>query len=43
VHRVVNAGGPEDQACYTCECGYVFQARVSTTVRCPHCRCQQVW
>jgi hypothetical protein len=43
VVRVRRAGGPLDEACYTCECGYVFRAAVSTTVACPHCAAQQPW
>jgi hypothetical protein len=43
VVRVRRAGGPIDEASYTCECGYVFQAPVSTTVACPHCAAQQPW
>jgi hypothetical protein len=36
-------GGPEDQALYACGCGYAFEARVSTSVRCPHCGDDQAW
>jgi hypothetical protein len=43
VLRVRRAGGPVDEASYTCECGFVFRARVSTTVACPHCEAQQPW
>jgi hypothetical protein len=43
VQRVRHAGGPVDQAFYSCECGYVFVAQVSTTVRCPHCDAGQAW
>jgi hypothetical protein len=43
VMRVRRAGGPIDEASYTCECGCVFLARVSTTVACPHCEAQQPW
>jgi rubrerythrin len=43
VLRVREAGGPDDRACYTCECGYLFLAKVSTTVRCPHCGAGQAW
>jgi len=43
VQRVREAGGPMDQACYTCECGYLFHAPVSTTVHCPHCGVGQAW
>jgi hypothetical protein len=37
------AGGPEDRAAYTCACGHVFEAAVSTTVGCPHCGDTQAW
>jgi hypothetical protein len=43
VERVRAAGGPLDQASYTCECGYLFAAPVSTTVACPHCGASQAW
>src|SRR5580700_9808185 len=43
VARVRNAGGPIDNASYTCACGFVFAASVSTTVRCPHCGTSQAW
>jgi hypothetical protein len=37
-------GGPsEDRALYTCECGYAFQAPVTTSVGCPHCTRTQAW
>ena len=36
--------GPlQDQALYTCGCGYVFEAPVSTSVGCPHCGDTQAW
>jgi len=41
--RVRSAGGPIDNASYTCACGFVFAASVSTTVRCPHCGACQAW
>lgn len=41
--RVRQAGGPEDRASYTCGCGYVFEADVSTSVACPHCGASQAW
>jgi hypothetical protein len=41
--RVRAAGGPNDQASYTCVCGYMFAAPVSTSVRCPHCGAEQDW
>ena len=34
---------PEDQATYSCSCGFVFQAPVSTSVACPHCGTGQAW
>jgi rubrerythrin len=43
VERVREAGGPVDRASYTCACGYVFAASVSTSVRCPHCGAWQAW
>ena len=42
-HRLRDAGGPEDRACYSCGCGFVFQAPVSTSVHCPHCDTVQAW
>lgn len=41
--RVRDAGGPEDRAQYTCSCGLVFTAEVSTSVACPHCGGEQAW
>jgi hypothetical protein len=43
VDRVRDAGGPVDTALYTCGCGYLFSAAVTTTVSCPHCGCDQAW
>ena len=43
VDRVRQAGGPIDTALYTCCCGYLFSAAVSTTVSCPHCGTGQAW
>jgi len=43
VERVRDAGGPLDEASYTCHCGFVFRAPVSTTVSCPHCQTTQAW
>ncbi len=43
VTRVRLAGGPIDNASYTCSCGFVFAASVSTTVACPHCGADQAW
>jgi hypothetical protein len=36
-------GGPQDCALYTCSCGFVFTAAVSTSVGCPHCGSGQAW
>ncbi|HSZ14284.1 MAG TPA: hypothetical protein VK790_09645 [Solirubrobacteraceae bacterium] len=41
--RVRQAGGPIDRASYSCSCGYVFHASVSTSVSCPHCGAEQAW
>ncbi|HTQ69750.1 MAG TPA: hypothetical protein VMI13_13760 [Solirubrobacteraceae bacterium] len=41
--RVRDAGGPLDSACYTCGCGLLFDAPVSTSVTCPHCGAGQAW
>jgi hypothetical protein len=41
--RMRDAGGPNDRACYSCDCGFVFIAPVSTSVRCPHCDAEQAW
>jgi hypothetical protein len=43
VERVREAGGPIDQAVYSCQCGCLFRAAVSTTVPCPHCGTDQAW
>lgn len=43
LERARTAGGPNDRACYTCSCGYVFEAPVSTNVSCPHCGGGQAW
>ncbi|MHB8491662.1 MAG: hypothetical protein ACYDA6_05535 [Solirubrobacteraceae bacterium] len=32
-----------DMARYTCQCGLIFSAAVSTTVSCPHCGTEQAW
>jgi hypothetical protein len=36
-------GGMQDEAVYTCQCGFVFHAPVSTSVGCPHCGGSQAW
>jgi hypothetical protein len=41
--RVRAAGGPTDEASYSCACGCVFSAPVSATVACPHCGAEQDW
>ncbi len=33
----------QDNALYSCHCGFVFEAAVSTTVDCPHCGTGQAW
>ncbi len=43
VQRVRDAGGPLDNASYSCACGCLFSASVSTSVRCPHCGADQAW
>jgi rubrerythrin len=41
--RAQRTPAPEDRALYRCECGYSFQAEVSTSVGCPHCGTEQAW
>jgi hypothetical protein len=41
--RARESGGPLDKALYTCTCGFVFDADVSTSVTCPHCGAGQAW
>jgi rubrerythrin len=41
--RARESGRPEDRAQYTCSCGYVWEADVSTSVRCPNCGAVQAW
>ena len=44
VPREQRHGGPsQDRALYTCECGYAFEALVTTSVDCPHCDRKQAW
>jgi hypothetical protein len=38
-----HGGASQDRALYTCHCGYVFDALVSTSVGCPHCGRTQAW
>jgi hypothetical protein len=37
------ASAPQDHALYSCSCGFVFKAHVSTSVDCPHCGGTQAW
>jgi hypothetical protein len=32
-----------DRALYKCQCGFVFEAPVCTSVGCPHCSTTQAW
>ena len=41
--RNARANVSEDAAMYTCTCGYVFKAEVTTSVGCPHCGSDQAW
>lgn len=41
--RIQEGELPQDQAVYTCQCGFVFEALVSTSVNCPHCGSTQAW
>ncbi|MEY2442709.1 MAG: hypothetical protein QOJ46_2135 [bacterium] len=41
--RMRDAGGPDDRATYSCGCGCLFEAPVSTSVPCPHCDTVQAW
>jgi hypothetical protein len=33
----------EDNALYSCSCGFQFTAPVTTSVACPHCGTAQAW
>jgi predicted Zn-ribbon and HTH transcriptional regulator len=41
--RNKRANVSEDAALYSCQCGYVFKAEVTTSVGCPHCGSAQAW
>ena len=41
--RYQRANVNEDAALYSCHCGYVFKAAVTTSVSCPHCGTDQAW
>jgi hypothetical protein len=41
--RNQRANVSQDAALYSCECGFVFKAAVTTSVGCPHCGTDQAW
>jgi hypothetical protein len=41
--RNKRANVSQDAALYSCTCGYVFKAPVTTSVGCPHCGTAQAW
>jgi hypothetical protein len=41
--RARRGGASQDRALYRCECGYAFEAEVTTSVGCPHCGTHQAW
>jgi rubrerythrin len=41
--RNKRANVSQDSALYSCSCGYVFKAAVTTSVGCPHCGTDQAW
>jgi len=41
--RNQRANVSQDAALYSCSCGYVFKAAVTTSVGCPHCGTDQAW
>jgi hypothetical protein len=41
--RNQRANVSQDAALYSCACGYVFTAAVTTSVGCPHCGSDQAW
>ena len=41
--RNQRANVSQDAALYSCGCGYVFKAPVTTSVGCPHCGTSQAW
>ena len=43
LERRAGGGESEDRALYSCECGYAFEALVTTSVGCPHCARTQAW
>lgn len=43
LERTQRANVNQDAAVYSCSCGYIFKAAVSTSVGCPHCGSDQAW
>ena len=41
--RNQRANVSQDAALYSCSCGYIFKAAVTTSVGCPHCGTDQAW
>jgi hypothetical protein len=41
--RNQRANVSQDAALYSCACGFVFKAAVTTSVGCPHCGTDQAW
>jgi hypothetical protein len=41
--RNQRANVTQDAALYSCNCGFVFTAPVTTSVGCPHCGSDQAW
>jgi hypothetical protein len=41
--RNQRANVSQDAALYSCGCGFVFTAAVTTSVGCPHCGTDQAW
>jgi hypothetical protein len=41
--RNKRANVSQDAATYSCSCGYIFKAAVTTSVGCPHCGSSQAW
>jgi hypothetical protein len=41
--RNKRANVSQDAATYSCACGYIFKAAVTTSVGCPHCGTDQAW
>ena len=41
--RNQRANVSQDAATYSCGCGFIFKAAVTTSVGCPHCGVDQAW